>query len=82
MSGFVLGSYHGKVLRFDGEENVLLVGPQRQGKGIGVIIPSLLELPGHVVVIDVRGETWDTTAKPRQNPIYNSGELRRPYWNG
>jgi hypothetical protein len=20
--------------------------------------------------------------KPRQNPIYNSGELRRPYWNG
>jgi uncharacterized protein YbjT (DUF2867 family) len=19
-------------------------------------------------------------AKPRQNPIYNSGELRRPYW--
>jgi len=62
MSGFVLASYHGRVLRLDSEENVLLVGPQRQGKGIGVIIPSLLELPGHVVVIDVRGETWDATA--------------------
>lgn len=61
--GFVLGSYRGRVLRFDGPENVLLVGPQRQGKGVGVIIPSLLELPQeHVVVIDVRGETWNATA--------------------
>jgi type IV secretion system protein VirD4 len=60
--GMVLGASRGRVLRFDGPENVLLVGPQRQGKGVGVIIPSLLELPGHVVVIDVRGETWDHTA--------------------
>lgn len=60
--GFVLGTYGGRVLRFDGPENVLLVGPQRQGKGVGVIIPSLLELDEHVVVIDVRGETWDATA--------------------
>jgi type IV secretion system protein VirD4 len=65
MSGFVLGRYGRHILRFHGEENVLLVGPQRQGKGIGIIIPSLLERdPGgeHVIVIDVRGETWETTA--------------------
>jgi type IV secretion system protein VirD4 len=61
--GLVLGSYRGRILRWNGAENVLLVGPQRQGKGIGVIIPSLLELPHeHVIVIDVRGETWDATA--------------------
>jgi len=61
-TGLVLGRYGRSILRFDGPENVLLVGPQRSGKGTGVIIPSLLELPGHVVIIDVRGETWDATA--------------------
>ena len=63
--GLVLGSFRGKVLRFDGQENVLLVGPQRAGKGTGIIIPSLLELEEHTVVIDVRGETWRDTAGHR-----------------
>jgi type IV secretion system protein VirD4 len=61
-TGLVLGKHRGHILRFDGPENVLLVGPQRQGKGVGVIIPSLLELQEHVVVLDVRGETWEATA--------------------
>ena len=56
----------GRVLRFDGQENVLLVGPQRAGKGTGIIIPSLLELEEHTVVIDVRGETWRDTAGHRR----------------
>jgi len=60
--GLVMGTHKGHVLRFNGPENVLLVGPQRQGKGVGVIIPTLLEIPGHVLVIDVRGETWASTA--------------------
>ena len=64
--GLVLGAYQGRVLRFDGPENVLLVGPQRAGKGTGVIIPSLLELHEHTVVVDVRGETWRDTAGHRQ----------------
>ena len=53
---------HRRILRFDGPENVLLVGPQRQGKGVGVIIPTLLGIDGHTITIDVRGETWDATA--------------------
>jgi type IV secretion system protein VirD4 len=67
MSGFVLGRYGRHILRFRGEENVLLVGPARGGKGIGVIIPSVLELDQeHLIVIDVRGETWNATAGYRQ----------------
>jgi type IV secretion system protein VirD4 len=61
-TGIVLGSFGGRTLRFDGEENVLLVGGQRQGKGVGIIIPTLLELREHVIVIDVRGQTWNDTA--------------------
>jgi type IV secretion system protein VirD4 len=64
--GLVLGSFRGRVLRFDGQENVLLVGPQRAGKGTGIIIPSLLELEEHTIVIDVRGETWRDTAGHRR----------------
>jgi type IV secretion system protein VirD4 len=61
-SGFVLGRRGRRILRFRGEENILLCGSARSGKGVGVIIPSLLELPGHVVIVDIRGETWDATA--------------------
>jgi len=61
-TGIVLGAARRRALRFDGPENVLLVGPQRQGKGVGVIIPTLLEIDGHTVTIDVRGETWAATA--------------------
>jgi type IV secretion system protein VirD4 len=62
-TGMVLGRYGRHILRFQGPENVLVVGPQRSGKGVGVIIPSMFDLgEGHVVVIDVRGETWAATA--------------------
>jgi type IV secretion system protein VirD4 len=60
--GMVLGQWGWQTLRFGGEENVLLIGGQRQGKGVGVIIPSLLELEGHAVIVDIRGETWNATA--------------------
>jgi type IV secretion system protein VirD4 len=63
VSGFVLGRRGRHVLRFQGEENVLLVGPARSGKGVGVLIPSILELrQEHLIIIDIRGETWDATA--------------------
>jgi type IV secretion system protein VirD4 len=61
-TGIVLGQYRGQVLRYAGHENVLVVGPQRQGKGVGLIVPTLLELPGSVMVTDLRGETWQATA--------------------
>jgi type IV secretion system protein VirD4 len=67
MSGFVLGRWGWHVLRSNGEENVLLVGPARSGKGVNTIIPSALELEQeHLILIDVRGETWDATAGYRQ----------------
>ena len=75
-TGIVLGTFGGRILRFDGEENVLLVGGQRQGKGVGIIVPTLLELQEHVVVIDVRGQTWDETAGWRGSPACGGRALR------
>ena len=44
-AGIVLGKFGGKVMRFGGPEHVMLEAPTRAGKGVGVIIPNLLDWP-------------------------------------
>ena len=61
-AGIVLGKFGGKVMRFDGSEHVLLEAPTRAGKGVGVIIPNLLDWPDSLVVLDIKQENWDNTA--------------------
>ena len=75
-TGIVLGTYGGRTLRFDGPENTLLVGAARGGKGVGILMPTLLELREHVVVIDIRGETWDQTAGWRNSAACGGRALR------
>jgi type IV secretion system protein VirD4 len=56
--GIVLGRLGRTILRHNGPENVLVVMGQRQGKGTGIIIPTLLSAPqGHMVVVDIRPES-------------------------
>ncbi|QQV79473.1 type IV secretory system conjugative DNA transfer family protein (plasmid) [Sphingomonas aliaeris] len=61
-SGIVLGKLGGKVMRFGGPEHVLLEAPTRAGKGVGVIIPNLLEWPDSLVVLDIKQENFENTA--------------------
>ena len=65
--GIIVGQWgrRGPILRYDGEENILVVGPQRSGKGTGMFIPTLLEMEGHTITVDVRGETHAATAAYR-----------------
>jgi type IV secretion system protein VirD4 len=74
-SGIVLGRIGFHILRFRGVENVLLAGAARSGKGVGVLIPSLLELDGHACVIDIRGETWTATSGWRSQQEAQPGAL-------
>lgn len=46
--------------------NVLMVAPTRSGKGVGFVIPNALTFPGSMVVLDVKGELWDETARARE----------------
>lgn len=64
--GIILGRRKNQFLRFGGTEHVLLEAPTRSGKGVGVVIPNLLEWPDSVVVLDVKQENWEKTAKYRQ----------------
>jgi len=61
-NGVVLGRYDERYLRHDGPEHVLCFAPTRSGKGVGLVVPSLLTWPGSAIVHDIKGENWQLTA--------------------
>ncbi len=60
--GVVLGRLDRAYLRHDGPEHVLCFAPTRSGKGVGLVVPSLLTWPGSAIVHDIKGENWQLTA--------------------
>lgn len=60
--GVVLGRLGEHYLRHDGPEHVLCFAPTRSGKGVGLVVPSLLTWAGSAVIHDIKGENWQLTA--------------------
>ncbi len=60
--GVVLGLYDEAYLRHEGPEHVLAVAPTRSGKGVGLVVPTLLTWPHSAVIHDIKGENWQLTA--------------------
>ncbi|MFN8680250.1 conjugal transfer protein TraG [Paracoccus sp. P2] len=60
--GVILGRYEREYLRHDGPEHVLCFAPTRSGKGVGLVVPTLLTWPGSAVVHDIKGENWQLTS--------------------
>jgi type IV secretion system protein VirD4 len=60
--GVVLGRFGRDYLRHHGPEHVLCFAPTRSGKGVGLVIPTLLTWPGSAIVHDIKGENWELTA--------------------
>ena len=60
--GVVLGRFERRYLRHDGPEHVLCFAPTRSGKGVGLVVPTLLTWPGSAIVHDIKGENWTLTA--------------------
>lgn len=58
----LVGRYRGKFLALPGQLSVMLSAPTRSGKGVGVVIPNLLNWPDSAVVLDIKGENYDITA--------------------
>lgn len=63
--GVILGRKGGRFIRFGKPGHLLTFAPTRSGKGIGVVIPNLLDHPGSVVVTDIKGENYRITARHR-----------------
>jgi type IV secretion system protein VirD4 len=60
--GVVLGRLGGSYLRHDGPEHVLCFAPTRSGKGVGLVIPTLLTWPHSTIVHDIKGENFQLTS--------------------
>jgi type IV secretion system protein VirD4 len=60
--GVVLGRFERDYLRHDGPEHVLCFAPTRSGKGVGMVVPTLLTWPGSCIVHDIKGENWTLTS--------------------
>ena len=61
-AGVMLGTLSGRYLRHDGPEHIMAFAPTRSGKGVGLVVPTLLSWTGSTVVHDIKGENWTLTA--------------------
>jgi len=62
--GFTLGKIGGKPFRV--LSHIVSCAPTRSGKGIGAIIPALLEYPGSIICNDIKGENYAVTHRQRE----------------
>jgi type IV secretion system protein VirD4 len=53
-------------LRHNGPEHVLAFAPTRSGKGVGLVIPTLLAWSESAVIYDIKGENWAKTSGFRE----------------
>jgi type IV secretion system protein VirD4 len=58
-------------LRHTGPEHVLCYAPTRSGKGVGLVVPTLLSWPHSAFVTDLKGELWALTAGWRKGGAHN-----------
>ncbi|WP_217474421.1 conjugal transfer protein TraG [Stutzerimonas stutzeri] len=61
-AGVFLGQFEEQYLRHEGPEHVLTFAPTRSGKGVGLVVPTLLSWPASAVIHDIKGENWSLTA--------------------
>ena len=58
--------FGGNKLWIDGDDvGGFVIGPPRSGKGASLIVPNCLLWPDSIVVLDMRGETYEATASYR-----------------
>jgi len=58
-------------LRHAGPEHILCYAPTRSGKGVGLVIPTLLSWKQSAVITDLKGELWALTAGWRKQYAKN-----------
>jgi len=83
--GVFLGRLVNEYLRHDGPEHVLAFAPTRSGKGVGLVIPTLLSWTGSAVIHDIKGENWLLTAGWRSRfshcLLFNPADPRSARYN-
>lgn len=60
--GIVLGKYKNHYLRNDDQTHCFTFAPTGSGKGVGIVIPNLLEWPDSILCLDVKAENHELTS--------------------
>lgn len=60
--GIVVGKLNGRLVRLSGQQFAILAAPTRSGKGVGVVIPNLLDYQESMVVLDIKQENFELTS--------------------
>ena len=71
--GKILGRFGRQVLRVDDDRHHLIIGPTRSGKGACYVVPNALSHEGSMIVTDLKGEIFRSTAgyrKSKGNQIF------------
>ncbi len=66
-NGIVVGKFNGNLVRLPGQQFVILAAPTRSGKGVGVVIPNLLDYQESMVVLDIKQENFELTSGWRKS---------------
>jgi type IV secretion system protein VirD4 len=84
-AGVFLGCHHRSYLRHAGPEHVMAFAPTRSGKGVGLVVPTLLSWTGSAVIHDIKGENWELTAGWRSlfshALLFNPTDARSAHYN-
>lgn len=56
----------GRYLTYGEQPHSLIVAPTRAGKGVGIVIPTLLTFNGSILALDVKGELFELTSRARK----------------
>lgn len=69
--GYLLGTSKGGQVWATVEDSILLIGPPRSGKGLHVVINSVLDAPGAVITTSTRPDNLTVTlrARERSGPV-------------
>ncbi len=71
VGGWVDPSGRTRYLRHDGPEHILTYAPTRSGKGVSLVLPTLLSWRHSAVITDLKGELWAMTAGWRKKHAAN-----------
>lgn len=84
-AGIFLGRLGERYLRHDGPEHVMAFAPTRSGKGVGLVVPTLMGWSGSTVIHDIKGENWQLTAGWRARfshcLLFNPTDVRSARYN-
>lgn len=66
-TGKILGRFGRQILRVEDDRHHLIIGPTRSGKGACYVIPNALTHEGSMIVTDLKGEIFASTAGYRKS---------------